>query len=248
MEVSLKSYKKDFEYSYALGAFPTIELIKTRPETVIEVLVSSSYREEGERNLFTLCNEKGIEVKLNDRAVSRLSPKENCYVIGIFKKYKCSLDIDKSHVALANPGNMGNLGTIIRTMTGFGVKNLAIIGGGADILDPKAVRASMGAIFHIKYEYYDDIEDYRNKFNNHKIYTFMLDGAVPLDALKINRDKPFTLIFGNEATGLEPKYKDIGQSVVIQHSNEIDSLNLSIAVGISLYEFTTAFPQKNEKI
>lgn len=245
MEASIKSYKKDFEYSYALGAFPTIELIKTRPETVIEVLVSSSYREEGERNLLALCDEKGIEVKLNDRAVSRLSPKENCYVIGVFRKYKCSLGTGKAHVALANPGNMGNLGTIIRTMTGFGVKNLAIIGGGADILDPKAVRASMGAIFRIKYEYYEDIESYKEKFSDHKIYTFMLDGAVPLNTLKIDRDKPFTLVFGNEATGLEPKYKGIGQSVVIPHSDEIDSLNLSIAVGISLYEFTTAFSQKN---
>lgn len=238
MELALKSYKKDFEYSYALGAFPTIELIKSRPETVVEVIVSSSYREDGEKNLLALCDEKGIEVKLNDRAISRLSPKENCYVIGVFRKYKCSLDTDKSHVALASPGNMGNLGTIIRTMTGFGVKNLAVIGGGADILDPKAVRASMGAIFRIKYEYYDDIENYKEKFNNRNIYTFMLDGAVPLDTLQINKDKPFTLIFGNEATGLEPKYKDIGQSIVIRHSNEIDSLNLSIAVGISLYEFT----------
>lgn len=238
MEISLKSYKKDFEYSYALGAFPTIELIKARPETVIEVLVSSSYREEGEKNLIALCREKGIEVKLNDRAVNRLSPKENCYVIGVFKKYKCSLDFDKSHVALANPGNMGNLGTIIRTMTGFGVKNLAIIGGGADILDPKAVRASMGAIFRIKYEFYEDAESYKKRFCNHNIYTFMLDGAAALDTLQIDREKPFTLIFGNEATGLEPEYKDVGQSVVIRHSGEIDSLNLSIAVGISLYEFT----------
>ncbi len=238
MELSLKTYKKEFEYSYAFGAFPVIELIKARQEEVIKVLVSSSYREDGDVNLTTLCCENGIEIEYNDRLFNRLSPKENCYVIGVFKKYKNTLDLCKPHVALVNPGNMGNLGTIIRTMLGFGVKDLAIIDGGADILDPKAVRASMGAIFRINFEYFDNIEAYIKRFKNHEIFTFMLDGAYSLDSLPEMPAEPFTLVFGNEATGLETKYHGIGNSVIIRHSNDIDSLNLSIAVGIALYEFS----------
>lgn len=238
MEIALKSYKKEFEYSYSFGAFPTVELIKARPESVIKVLVSSSYREEGGLNLNELCREKGIEVECNDRAFHRISPKENCFVIGVFHKYNCQIESHKPHVALVNPGNMGNLGTIIRTMLGFNVKNLAIIDGGADILDPKAVRASMGALFRINFEYFNDIESYTKKFLQRDIFTFMLDGDYSLDKLPERADVPFTLVFGNEATGLDAKYHDIGKSVVINYSGEIDSFNLSIAVGISLYEFT----------
>jgi TrmH family RNA methyltransferase len=74
---------------------------------------------------------------------------------------------------------------------------------------------------------------------NRDIFTFMLDGEFSLDKLpEKNAERPFTLVFGNEATGLDAKYRKIGQSVVVRHSNEIDSLNLSIAVGIALYEFT----------
>jgi TrmH family RNA methyltransferase len=239
MELSLKTYKKEFEYSYAFGAFPAIELIKARPHEVLKVLVSSAYREDGSVNLLTLCSEKGIEVEYNDRLFNRLSPKENCFVIGVFSKYKSPVGENKPHVALVNPGNMGNLGTIIRTMLGFGVKDLAIIGGGADILDPKAVRASMGAMFRINFEYFNDIEDYMERCKNRDIFTFMLDGEFSLDKLPERpSERPFTLVFGNEATGLDNKYLKIGKSVVVRHSNEIDSLNLSIAVGISLYEFT----------
>ena len=41
--MEIKTYKKDAEYSYTLGAFPTIELLKTRPEEVLEVYVHSTF-------------------------------------------------------------------------------------------------------------------------------------------------------------------------------------------------------------
>jgi TrmH family RNA methyltransferase len=181
---------------------------------------------------------KDRDVVKPDKAVSRLSPKENCLVIGVFGKYECELETNTPHTALQNPGNMGNLGTIIRTMLGFGIHDLAIIGSGADILDPKVVRASMGAVFRIRFAHFDTIESYAEKFGGHDLYPFMLDGELTLSELPEREDKPFTLIFGNEAAGLDEHYRKIGKSVVIKHSGEIDSLNLSIAAGIAFYEFT----------
>ena len=51
-------------------------------------------------------------------------------------------------------------------------------------------------------------------------------------------DVPFSLIFGNEAAGLPVEFASVGQSVRIRHTDSIDSLNLSLAAGIGLYEFT----------
>lgn len=236
-----KSYKKSFDYSYSFGAFPTIELIKAQPKRIITVIISSLYHEDGNMNLEELCKKNNIPIEHNDKLISRLSPKENCYVIGIFKKYSCLIDKTANHIALANPSNMGNLGTIIRTSIGFGIKNLAIIGYGADILDPKAVRASMGAIFRINFAYYDTIEHYiadnGGKNGERDLYPFMLDGKYELTDIPQREKRPYTLIFGNEAAGLDETYQNIGESVVIKHSHEIDSLNLSIAVGIALYQF-----------
>lgn len=238
MQTGFKPYKKDFDHSYAFGAFPTIELLKARPQEAVKVLVSGAYREDGGEVLAPLCREAGVELEVNDRLVARLSPKENCFVVGVFKKYGCGLDGKMPHVALANPGNMGNLGTIIRTMLGFGVKDLALIGGGADILDPRSVRASMGAVFGIRFAAYGELDDYAAAFQGRELYPFMLDGEYGLDSLPPRGDGPYTLIFGNEATGLDTRYRTVGHSVVIRHSPKIDSLNLSVAVGIALYEFS----------
>ena len=66
----------------------------------------------------------------------------------------------------------------------------------------------------------------------------MLKGATDLQKLnKSNVDK-YALIFGNEATGLPDEFANKGTSVLIRHEKTIDSLNLSMACGIALYEFT----------
>ena len=65
----------------------------------------------------------------------------------------------------------------------------------------------------------------------------MLKGKTTLQSLK-EKTTPHTLIFGNEASGLSDDYLKIGTPILIKHSNNIDSLNLSMSVGIALYEFT----------
>jgi len=120
---------------------------------------------------------------------------------------------------------------------GFGIKDLGIIKPGVDIYDPKVVRSSMGAVFKLSFKYFDSFDEYRNSFS-HDIYTFMLNAKETIHTVKLNETRPFSLVFGNEGSGLSDEFLDIGTSVIIPHSNEIDSLNLSIAVGIASYEFT----------
>ena len=59
--------------------------------------------------------------------------------------------------------------------------------------------------------------------------------------IEMKVDRAFSLIFGNEATGLPDTYSEIGQSILINYLHEVDSLNLSIATGIGLYEFTKKY-------
>lgn len=238
MDIALKAYKKNYEYSYTFGMFPTVELIKSRPESVIKVLVSSNFKADtSSLDIFNLCKSYNITAEINDKQFNRIGAKENCYVIGVFNKYECGIDEKKPHVVLVNPSNMGNMGTIIRTLTGFGITDLGIISPGADIFDPKVIRASMGAVFRINFKYFEDFSNYEANYKNHKIYTFMLDGEKSLKDLNHSHEELFTLVFGNEATGLDSSFLNIGTSVVIKHTNNIDSLNLTIAAGIALYEF-----------
>ncbi|HBP38296.1 MAG TPA: TrmH family RNA methyltransferase [Clostridiales bacterium] len=238
MELLFKPYKKEFDYSYSLGAYPTIELLQGRPETALAVLTSSDLRASPEiSEIDQICSSHRIGILANDRLISRISAKENCYVIGVFKKYSLSLDPGRPHVVLVNPSNMGNLGTIIRTVLGFGIRDLAIIRPGLDIFDPKVIRASMGAFFRINFQYFDLFSDYRMGYPEHDLYPFMLQGKVSLNDLRPQASRPCSLIFGNEATGLDGTFLKIGTPVVIRHSDQIDSLNLPVAVGIAAYDF-----------
>ncbi len=235
--MDIKTYKKSFDYSYTFGIFPTVELIKFMPEKVIKVLISSKYKSEEADDIFELCRRYNIKTEINDKAINRISDKENNFIVGVFEKYSCELDMESSHIVLVNPGNMGNMGTIIRTLTGFGLTDLAIISPGVDVFDPKVIRASMGSIFRINFKYFDSFEEYRKKLKKHRIYTFMLDGARSLKEISHEKGEPFSLVFGNEATGLDSSFSSAGTSVFIKHTDRIDSLNLTIAAGIAMYHF-----------
>lgn len=235
--MDIKTYKKSFDYSYTFGIFPTVELIKNKPRQIIKVLVSSHYKVESNTDIFELCSRFNIKTEINDKAINRISDKENNYVVGVFYKYECDLNADSSHIVLVNPSNMGNMGTIIRTLTGFGLSDLAIISPGVDVFDPKVLRASMGSLFKINFKYFDSFKSYNEMFNNRKIYTFMLDGAKTLKHIKHDNSELFSLVFGNEATGLDESFSKVGTSVFIQHTDRIDSLNLTIAAGIAMYHF-----------
>jgi TrmH family RNA methyltransferase len=233
--MEIKSYKKDAFYSYTLGAFPTIELLKHHQKDCLKVFIHSTFKNE---DIIKLINELrgSAEIEFNDKMINKLSPKGNCFVIGVFKKYSSYLDGSKDHIVLVNPSDMGNLGTILRSALGFNVKDIAIIKPGVDIFDPKVVRASMGAIFSENVSYFNTFEDYKKLFPEHVTHTFMLQAKTTLQETKFNTKELTSLVFGNEATGLDHSLLD-SSSIIIHHSNEIDSLNLPVSVAIALYEF-----------
>ncbi len=235
MPMEIKKYKKEAEYSYTLGAFPTLELVDAMPGKVTEVLVHSSFPEM--EMIAEKCGK--IPVRQDNKLIEKLSDKENVYVVGIFMKYPCEIEKDFRHIVLVNPSNMGNLGTIIRTACGFGYYDLAVIEPAADIFNPKTVRASMGSLFRIRHEQFESFEAYLSKYGDtqRKLYPFMLDGSCLLADAPKPEDEHFSLIFGNEATGLPKEFSGYGCPVRIEQTEFVDSLNLTIAAGIGMYEF-----------
>lgn len=234
MSIPLKRYKKDFDYSYANGVFSSIELLGSRPEQVMKIIISSqSEKNEGVKKIRKMCSGLDIPFEVSDKTINRVSLPGNHLALAVFKKYRSALEKSKNHVVLVNPSDMGNIGTIARTMTGFGIKNLALIKPAVDVFDPKAVRASMGSIFSLSVEYFRSFNEYRESHQN-KPYFFMSKKSMPVESAAFTG--PFALVFGNESSGLPEEICKYGDRVTISHNDSIDSLNLSVAVGIALYE------------
>ena len=240
--MDIKTYKKDFDYSYTLGAFPTFELLEAMPENIISVFSGTGFTDL--EKLKDKCSEKNVPFSVNDKIINKLSDKGNVYTTGIFRKYDQELDCLKPHVVLVNPSDMGNLGTIIRTAAGFGILDIAIIEPAADFFNPKTIRASMGSIFRIRIKKFESFEvylDYLNKNggkDNREIFTFMLNGAKPLTVNDCPKPELYSLVFGNEASGLPDEFLNYGTSIIIPQSELVDSLNLTIAAGIGIFMFT----------
>lgn len=231
----IEKYDKDRDYSFSFGAFPTFELIKRKPKQAVCVLLHSKLKMSHDiQKLIEICEKEKIEVRYDDKSINKIADKENCFIVGVFKKF-AGKPLNSSHLVLVNPSDMGNMGTIMRTMLGFDMKNLIVIKPCVDIFNPKVIRASMGAIFSLNIVTYESVEEYLES-NKNKKYFFMLKGKNELGKFK-NKFQLYDLVFGNEATGLPEHLLDVDESVVIRHNKNIDSLNLPISVAMAIYEF-----------
>ncbi|MDD4773835.1 MAG: TrmH family RNA methyltransferase [Eubacteriales bacterium] len=234
MTGKLKIYKKGCGYSYTIGASPTIELLRHMPGVVKEIYIHSKF--DNPAVVVNLC--RWVPVLRDDRTFLRVGVNDNSYVLGVFEQYDMRLDPRRPHIVLVNPSDMGNLGTIIRTVLGFGYYNLAIITPAADMWNPKTVRASMGAFFKLNISCYDGFDRYRASFPDHRLFPFMLNGAARLSFEDCPETGLFSLIFGNESSGLDDSFLGVGQPVFIPQTDLVDSLNLAAAVSVGAYTFS----------
>ena len=215
-----------------------MEALRFKKEHVKKVYISPKQkRDETYEKLVSLCREANIPVIENNEKIFReLSEKDNCMVVGEFEKFHSPLSKGKNHVVLVNPSNLGNLGTIFRSCFGFYIEDIAIITPAADEFDPKTIRASMGAVFHLNITLYPDFASYQKDYPEHHCYPFMLQASTLLKDAQIV--EPWSLVFGNEAKGLDQSFLEVGSPLIIPQNKGLDSLNLDNAVSIGLYEFS----------
>ena len=234
--MKISRYRKENDTTYALGATVVMEYLNNRPDLVTGVIMHPDFRSDDTiAKIKQICSGRHIELSVEAKPFNILSQKENCFVIGVVRKEEQKLK-PGNHVVLVNPSNAGNMGTIIRSCVGFEVRNLAVIRQCVDPFDPKTVRASMGALANLNVRIYDSFEEYAAEFSDNNMYPFMLDGSTKLQDTEIK--EPFSLIFGNEATGLPADFQNVGQPIRIEHGHGIDSLNLPIAASIGLFSAT----------
>ncbi|MDO6681683.1 MULTISPECIES: RNA methyltransferase [unclassified Oceanobacter] len=127
----------------------------------------------------------------------------------------------------------GNLGTILRTLAWFGGWRLLLSPDSVDPFNPKVVRSSMGATFHVPVELEVTLEQLAARYP--RIATLDMTGA-PLSSGQFSQFDAY--LFGNEARGVPHALLAplAVTAFTIPGSGQIESLNLASAVNMSLYE------------
>ncbi len=133
----------------------------------------------------------------------------------------------------------GNLGTIIRTAEAGGIRKIFLNIGTADILNPKTVRASMGALFNIDYEYVKDPLEkiVELKRQGYKFFASTLSDGIIYNKID-KKNKKRILVIGNEAKGIQPEIINMADvKIRIPIYGKIESLNVAAAAAILIYNF-----------
>jgi TrmH family RNA methyltransferase len=136
-------------------------------------------------------------------------------------------------VYLHGVGDPGNVGTILRAAAAFGAACVALGPGSADPFGPKAVRASMGAIFEVPVCRVPDVTGLPGT-----TVALVADGgsdSVPLSEVAIGES--VTLLVGAEREGL-PAEIVAAAGVAAHIPIASHSLNAAMAATVALYEVT----------
>jgi TrmH family RNA methyltransferase len=130
----------------------------------------------------------------------------------------------------------GNLGTMIRTADAAGAGAVVLLPGTVDPYNPKAVRATMGSLFHLPVAEWPG-ERLRAALRARAIRLLGTDAAGTVDFRAADYHRPLAVIVGNEGEGLSAEWRAAADVLLrIPIHGRAESLNVAVAVGLVLYE------------
>jgi tRNA G18 (ribose-2'-O)-methylase SpoU len=145
---------------------------------------------------------------------------------------------------LDRPSSPGNLGSAIRSADAFGADLVVTTGHAADIYDPAAIRASLGAVFStavVHEESSSALEAWLAGLKSGKgaLRVIGTDSGATASISEGALSRPLAILLGNEAKGLSVRLKAFVDLMVrIPMVGSVDSLNLACAASVFLHEAT----------
>jgi TrmH family RNA methyltransferase len=147
-------------------------------------------------------------------------------VIAVYRRDDLPRGVRPVTLALWRVADPGNVGTLLRAADAFGA-GVALSKGCADPTGPKAVRASMGALFRVPLSDFDEPGGTR--------VALVPRGGVPLPELEVEGD--VVLVLGSEREGLPAQVLErCAVQASIPQPGGAESLNVAMAGAVALYE------------
>ncbi|MGH1562936.1 TrmH family RNA methyltransferase [Mumia sp. DW29H23] len=134
----------------------------------------------------------------------------------------------------------GNAGTVIRCADAAGADAVVLLGDSVDPYNPKAVRASVGSLFHLDVVVERDTTAAVEAMRAAGLRVLAADGVADVDLFAAEAsgllDGPTAWLFGNEAWGLPVTTRALADTVVaVPIFGRAESLNLATAAAVCLY-------------
>lgn len=227
---SLKSRKS--RYAQEKFIVEGVRLIKTilndgaRLEYLITTKIFRSKNIEFIKNINSEVIFEVSEKEMED--LSNMTTPSGVLATTNFPKYD-QLNSKKNIIYLDQISDPGNMGTILRTASWFGVEQIVLSDKCIDPFNPKVVAAAMGSHFQLKFLGEENL----NKLDDYIWIGASLDGGKFSHSKILN--KKWVLVMGSEAHGIDNKLKPrLDETFTIPKLGKGESLNVGVAMGIFL--------------
>ena len=141
-------------------------------------------------------------------------------------------------VAIDGVKDPGNLGTMLRTASWFGVKGVLLSRTGVDPYNSKVIRATMGSLFHQQLWVTDDLSD---ELTQLKEAGFQIIVTRPEGKpAPVEPAAKWCVVMGNESVGTSAEVDELADTTftIPSFGKDTESLNVSVSFGIALHELT----------
>lgn len=243
-KLNQKKYRYQEKLFLAEGGRTVEQIIANGKVEITELLFdeSQSYWQEKQWENTT----QSIDASIVDAAdFAEVSDTENPQGVIALCRMPPEVDLQdlaqKSGIILATDAiqDPGNMGTIIRTASWFGITGLLSGKGSVDLFHPKVVRSTAGATGSIPYANVD-LNEELTFFEERDWQIILLDAGPDAVSLKeIEGAEKTMVVTGNEASGVDASlFNDGRQKVRIsspENKSGVESLNAAIASSIALY-------------
>ncbi len=242
--------------TYIYGIRPAIEAIKAGKE-LEKILLQNGLKGEGFRELFGLIKELELPYQFVPiEKLNRLSRQNHQGVISFVSEitYQRIEDIVPFvyeqgrmplFLILDRITDVRNIGAIARTAECTGVDALIMPAKGSGQINSDAIKTSAGALYKLPVVRSQNLKDTLKFLKDSGISIFAANEKSVSDYTTVDYNKPLALILGSEGEGISEEYLKLTDSTLrIPVVGEIESLNVSVASGVVLYE---VLRQRNSK-
>lgn len=186
---------------------------------------------------------KASLILTNEAVLKKISTTDSApEAVAIAKQKKFTLDDIKSAkkvVLLENIKDLGNLGTILRTAKAFSQDAVILYGETVDLYNPKCVRSAVGNLWKLPVVHIKDLSTFKSTFEKFDRVATLPRSQDTINLKDFSAKSPYLIMFGSEAEGLSQELINFStRKLTIETNSEVESLNLSVSVGIILNHFS----------
>jgi 23S rRNA (guanosine2251-2'-O)-methyltransferase len=130
-----------------------------------------------------------------------------------------------------------NLGAVCRSAEGAGATGVVVPAHGSAIVTPAVARSSAGAIEHLPIAVVTNLARYLEEVKGPELWVYGAAGDAAASMWETDLAGGVALVFGAEGKGLRPLVRRSCDALVsIPLGGQVDSLNVSVAAALLLYE------------